>query len=125
LRSADTELSAIVSLTESGLFISYLIPILLILIKKAKNEDIRYGPWKMPRIVGMGVNAFSAVFLVLSVFFGFFPPAIPVTAVSMNWSIACFGGFVIIGLVWYALIGRKQYDGPVVERPILVTVETK
>ena len=48
-----------------------------------------------------------------------------VTPISMNWSAAVFGGFVIIGLVWYAVLGRKQYHGPIVERPMLVTDEVK
>lgn len=107
--------NAIVSLTEAGLFISYLIPITLIMVKKIKGEHVRYGPWSMGKM-GVFVNGFSAVFLVISTFFSFFPPAIPVTPTSMNWSIAVFGGFVILGLAWYAVVGRKQYHGPVVER---------
>lgn len=109
--------NAIVSLTEAGLFISYLIPIMLITIKKIKGESIKYGPWKMGNF-GIVANAFSAVFLVISVFFSFFPPATPVTLVTLNWSILVFGGFIILGLVWYAVLGRKQYDGPVLERPV-------
>lgn len=116
--------SAIVSLTETGLFLSYLIPIILIMIKKIKGEEIRYGPWALGK-VGVFVNGFSAVFLTISVFFSFFPPAIPVTAVTMNWSIAVFGGFLILGLIWYAVIGRHHYSGPIVERPLLVTEEPK
>ena len=116
--------NAIVSLTEAGLFISYLIPIMLIMIKKIKGEQVKYGPWSMGKL-GVAVNAFSAIFLIISTFFSFFPPAIPVTAVTMNWSIAVFGGFVIIGLIWYAVFGRRQYSGPIVERPILATEEPK
>lgn len=114
--------NAIVSLTEAGLFISYLIPIILIMIKKIKGEHIKYGPFKLGR-PGIVINAFSSIFLALSVFFSFFPPAIPVTLVTMNWSIAVFGGFVIIGLIWYVIIGRKNYNGPIVERPIITTEE--
>ena len=106
--------NAIVSLTEAGLFISYLIPIVLIMIKKIKGEPVRYGPWKMGK-AGVAVNAFSSVFLVISTFFSFFPPVTPVTLETMNWSIVVFGGFVILGLIWYAIIGRRQYTGPIVE----------
>ena len=111
--------NAIVSLTEAGLFISYLIPIILIMIKKIKGEPIKYGPWRMGR-AGVAVNAFSSIFLTLSTFFSFFPPVTPVTLSTMNWSIVVFGGFVIIGFIWYAIIGRKNYNGPIVERPIIV-----
>lgn len=115
--------NAIVSLTTAGLFTSYLIPIMLLIIKRIKNEEVRWGPWTLGK-AGLAVNIFSAVFLTISVFFSFFPPAIPVTAVSMNWSIAVFGGFVIIGLIWYAIRG-SQYKGPIVERTLLATEEPK
>jgi choline transport protein len=112
--------NALVSLTTAGLFISYLIPITLIMIKKLKGEEVRYGPFAMGKL-GVAVNSFSSIFLIISVFFSFFPPAVPVTAVSMNWSIVVFGGFVIIGLAWYAVWGRNRYDGPIIERPLLST----
>lgn len=116
--------NAIVSLTEAGLFISYLIPIMLIMIKKIKGEHINYGPWRLGRM-GVAVNAFSAVFLILSTFFSFFPPVTPVKPIIlMNWSIVVFGGWVIIGLVWFAIFGRKNYTGPIVERT-LATEEFK
>ena len=72
---------------------------------------------------GIVVNAFSSVFLTLSVFFSFFPPVTPVDLETMNWSIVVFGGFVIIGFIWYAAIGRKHYNGPIVERPIITMEE--
>ena len=74
---------------------------------------------------GVAVNAFSSIFLTLSVFFSFFPPATPVDPETMNWSIAVFGGFVIIGFVWYAAIGRKNYNGPIVERPVITTEDER
>ena len=97
---------------------------MLIMIKKLKGEPVRYGPWKMGK-AGVAVNAFSAIFLIISTFFSFFPPAVPVTALTMNWSIVVFGGFVIIGLIWYGILGRRNYNGPIVERPLLATEERK
>lgn len=116
--------NALVSISEAGIFTSYLIPIVLIMIKKLRDEPIRYGPWSMGKW-GLAVNIFSAVFLVISVFFSFFPPETPVTLETMNWSIAVFGGFVIIGLVWFGVYGRRSYNGPVVERSILASHEIK
>lgn len=118
-------LNAMISLTIAGIFISYLIPITLLLLKKTRGEEILYGPFRMPSTLGMVVNGFSAIFLTLSTFFSFFPPTVNPTPVTMNWSCAVFGGFVLIGFAWYAILGRKQYTGPVVERPILITVEPK
>ena len=39
----------------------------------------------------------------------------------MNWSCVVFGGVVIIGLVYYVLLGRNVYRGPIIEKPILLT----
>ena len=112
--------NAIVSITLAGLFISYMIPIILLIIKRLQGEHVRMGPWTMGRL-GLPVNIFSVIFLVISVLFSFFPPVTPVTLVTMNWSCVIFGGIVILGLIWYAVIGRKQYNGPILERPILMT----
>ena len=112
--------NAIVSITLAGLFISYMIPIVLLILKRVRGEHVRMGPWTMGRL-GLPVNIISVCFLTISVFFSFFPPAVPVTLVTMNWSCVMFGGIVILGLAWYAVIGRKQYHGPIIERPILIS----
>lgn len=107
--------NAIVSLTIAGLFISYLIPISLILVNRTTGEAIRWGPWKMGA-TGVFVNIVAIIYLVISIVFSFFPPATPVGLVSMNWSCVVFGGFVILGLAYYAIRGRKVYKGPIRER---------
>lgn len=106
--------NAIVSLTIAGLYISYLIPIVLITIHRARGDNVNWGPWNLGKM-GIFVNVFSIIFLTVSVFFSFFPPGLPVTPVSMNWSCVVFGGFVIIGLAYYATVGRKIYEGPIKE----------
>ncbi|GAM83061.1 hypothetical protein ANO11243_010470 [Dothideomycetidae sp. 11243] len=109
--------NAIVSLTLAGLYISYLIPIALMVMHRVRGTgSVRFGPWTLGRM-GLPVNVLAIVFLVISVLFSFFPGAIdpPVTALSMNWSCAVFGGFVIIGLIYYGLVGRKVYNGPIWE----------
>lgn len=112
--------NAIVSITIAGLFTSYMIPIILMIMKRLRGEHVRMGPWSMGRI-GLAVNIYAVCFLFISIIFSFFPPALPVTPVGMNWSCLMFGGMVLIGLVWYAIWGRKAYNGPIIERPILVT----
>lgn len=112
--------NAIVSITIAGLFTSYMIPIFFMALKRIRGEHVRMGPWTMGRI-GLFVNIYACCFLLISIVFSFFPPALPVTPVGMNWSCLMFGGMVIIGLVWYAIWGRKAYNGPIIERPLLVT----
>lgn len=119
--------NAIVSITIAGLFTSYLIPICLMIRKRLIGEDasLRFGPWKMGRTTGLIVNVLSSIYLVISVVFSFFPPAIPVTLETMNWSCVVWGGIVLLGLVWYALLGRKRYDGPILEKPELARPELR
>lgn len=112
--------NAIVSLTMAGLFTSYMIPIILLVLKRVKGEEIPFGPWRMGPL-GIFVNLASIGFLAISIVFGFFPPSLPVTPANMNWSIVVFGGELLIGLVYYAVRGRVVYTGPIVETPIVLT----
>jgi choline transport protein len=110
--------NAIVSLTIAGLFISYMIPISLLITKRVTHQSVHFGPWTLGKF-GLFINVYAILFLVISVVFSFFPPGIPVTPVNMNWSIAVFGGAVMFGLVFYVLRGRRIYDGPVIEIEIV------
>lgn len=112
--------NAIVSLTMAGLFTSYLTVIVLMIIKRVEGETLEFGPWSLGR-AGLPINILSACFLVLIVFFSFFPPATPVTLMTMNWSCLMWGGSMLIGLAYYAVLGRKRYHGPVVEKVIVLT----
>ena len=87
--------------------------------KRLLHEPVRKGPWHLGPY-GLVVNIIAACFLVISTLFSFFPPAVPVTLVTMNWSCVVFGGVVIVGLVYYVTLGRKVYHGPIIERPILL-----
>jgi len=107
--------NAIVSITTAGLFTSYAIPIALMLRKRLMAEYVRMGPWRMNLTVGLIINAFAVAFLMISLFFSFWPPALPVELITMNWSCAVFGGVVALGVLWCVIIGRKAYHGPVVE----------
>lgn len=115
--------NAIVSLTIAGLFLSYLFPILLMIRKRVTGEHVRMGPWSLGKF-GLPINIIASIFLIISTVFSFFPPAVPVTLVTMNWSCVVFGGVVIIGLIYYVLIGQNVYHGPIIERPILLTDQT-
>ncbi|KAH8696441.1 amino acid/polyamine transporter I [Talaromyces proteolyticus] len=117
--ASTTAFNAIVSLTIVGLYSSYLIAISLVLKKRILGETVDFGPWTMGPF-GIFVNACSMFFLIISITFSFFPPMYPVTNTNMNWSIVVFGGEMILGLCWYAIRGRHQYNGPIVESPIVL-----
>ncbi|KAH9819780.1 amino acid permease [Teratosphaeria destructans] len=73
---------------EGVVLVLHLAALLTLLIKGAA---IHCGLWRLPATLGLAINAFGAIFLVPSVVSSFFPPALPVTAVSRNWSIAVSG----------------------------------
>lgn len=123
--ASSVAFNAIVSLTIAGLFSSYFIPIALIASKRLGAAEIRWGPWSLGPKLGFVVNIFSLCFLAVSIVFSFFPPGIPVTLVSMNWSILVFGGTVVLGILFYIVRGRKNYHGPIVERGIIPYDETR
>ncbi|KAJ5625824.1 Amino acid/polyamine transporter I [Penicillium lagena] len=110
--------NAIISLTTAGLFTSYEIAIVLMFLKKIKGEHIPYGPWTLGPF-GIAINIASICFLTIAIFFSFFPQGLPVTPANMNWSIVVFSGELILGLLWYAVYGRKVYHGPIVEAGVI------
>ena len=112
--------NAIVSLSIAGLFTSYLTVVVLMILKRVRGHTIEFGPWSLGW-AGLPINILSACSLFIMVFFSFFPPATPVTLITMNWSCLMWGGSTLIGLAYYVVLGRKIYHGPVVERAIVLT----
>lgn len=109
--------NAIVSLVVSSYLSSYLIPIILIIQKRLKDERIDFGPWNLGRW-GLPINIFAVAYTLLTVVFTFFPVSVPVTAVTMNWSCVVYGGVIILGIIYYVLHGHKSYVGPTTELDI-------
>ena len=79
------------------------------------GSPLTWGPWRIPGAFGIFVNAVACVYMVVILFFSFWPPATPVTAATMNFSSLVTGAVVVFGVVYYAVWARKIYTGPVVE----------
>ncbi|KKK16917.1 amino acid permease [Aspergillus rambellii] len=94
--ASTTALSAILALTTSSLFISYLIPIFMMTWKRLRKEPINFGPWTLGRW-GLAINIYAIVFGLFTTTFVLFPTEIPVTATNMNYS-----GPVFLGLILHA-----------------------
>jgi hypothetical protein len=106
--------NAIVSLTIACYFGSYAIPIALLAWRRATNRPIVLGPWHLGRY-GLPVNIISLAWLTITWIFTFFPIAIPVSPMTMNWSCVLWGGAMIVGLGWYFLVQHKVFVGPRVQ----------
>ena len=74
-----------------------------------------WGPWRIPGALGVVVNAFSCIYLIVALFWSFWPSELPVTAENMNYNVLLIGTVVLVAVVYYLIRGRKEYTGPVVE----------
>ncbi|KAF2182538.1 hypothetical protein K469DRAFT_740232 [Zopfia rhizophila CBS 207.26] len=107
--------NAIVSLVAAGLFYSYIFTISLMIRKRLIGEHIPFGPWNMGKY-GLAVNLYALLYTIIVTFFSLFPPATPVTAVTMDWSCAIFSATVIFGLIFWAVSGRYHWQGSLMDR---------
>lgn len=80
-----------------------------------------WGPWKVPGILGTINNAYACVYMIFVIFWSVWPPATPVDASTMNYSVVVTGGVMILSGVWYFIRGKKVYKGPLVDTDVLST----
>ncbi|KAJ5166315.1 uncharacterized protein N7482_005096 [Penicillium canariense] len=108
-----TALSAILALSTSSLYVSYLIPIVMMIIRRfdSSRGSIPFGPWTLGRY-GMAINTISLIFGIFVCIFVPFPTQIPVTAANMNWSGPVFLGLCLLLVIDWTFRARKKYIGP-------------
>ena len=117
----------VISLTVSGLYSSYLICCALLLWRRctgaiggssrnaAGKLGLRWGPFRVPGLWGIANNVVACLFMVLIIFFSFWPPVTPSTAVSMNYSVLVFGAAILFSIAYYFTVAHKTYVGPLIE----------
>ncbi|PGH17837.1 hypothetical protein AJ80_04660 [Polytolypa hystricis UAMH7299] len=98
--------SAMVSLLTVGLYSTYLMSIALLLRKRLLKEQIDFGPWRLHRL-GLPLNIVAVCYSLIIVVFSFFPPAIPVTPRSMNWSSVVFVAMLLFGVCVLLCLGAE------------------
>ena len=76
---------------------------------------MQWGRFRLPGFLGIFVNVVACVFMIIIIFFSFWPPATPTTAVSMNYSVLVFGAVILFSIAYYVMIAHKTYVGPLVE----------
>jgi choline transport protein len=85
-----------------------------------KQARLVWGPWRIPGILGIINNAYACTYMIFVIFWSVWPPATPVSASTMNYSIVVTGGVMILSGIWYFVRGRKEYRGPVVDDDVKV-----
>ncbi|PHH90203.1 hypothetical protein CDD83_4247 [Cordyceps sp. RAO-2017] len=127
---------ALVSVTISGLYSSYLIAAILLLYRRCgkgykdpdpsvlpdlvstasgQGQELAWGPWHIPGVAGIVNNAFACVFLSVTLFFSFWPPQTPVEPETMNFCVLVTGGVVLFSTAYYLAYARHAYKGPIRE----------
>ena len=137
--AGPTVFNDVVSLTVSALFTSYLLVCLLLLwrrctgfIREASDmpdrqrlcmipeEDdkpvaLAWGPWRVKGVFGIAVNVFACCFMLVTIFWSFWPTGINPTPATMNMNVLMLGASSLFAVVWYFLGANKIYKGPVIE----------
>ncbi|KAI2787275.1 hypothetical protein POX_f07638 [Penicillium oxalicum] len=111
--ASETALSAILALSTSSIYISYLIPIVMMIIRRfdSSRGAIPFGPWHLGRY-GLVINILALIFGLFVCIFVPFPTQIPVTAANMNWSGPVFLGVFLLLLVDWTFRARHKFVGP-------------
>ncbi|KAI4153830.1 MAG: hypothetical protein LQ340_002071 [Diploschistes diacapsis] len=129
---SSTVFEDLVSLAIAGLYSSYLIATGLLLYRRVTGRihlfndsetvlsntvgaQLTWGPWHVPGIPGILLNSFVCAFLAISWFFSFWPTSMQVTPSTMNYNCLLWGAVVLFSLGYYAIQGRKEYSGPIIE----------
>lgn len=124
---SSTVLNDVISLTVEAFYSSYLLACGVLLYRRVRGDivepdaestadgQLQWGPWRLKGFLGMANNVFACVYLILIAFFSFWPASVHPTAATMNYSALVWGALVIGSTLYYLLVARKTYNGPVVE----------
>lgn len=123
----STAFGAIVSMLLEGFYSSYLLACGMRLYRRISGhirepdaeamleQPYEWGPWHLTGYIGVANNIVACAYLILVVFFCYWPTTLPVNAENMNYSSLVLGSLAIFSFVYYLTRARKTYNGPVVE----------
>lgn len=97
-----------------ALYLSYLIPTILLVIKRVRKQPISFGPFRLGRF-GLWINLYAILYGVFICIFLPFPPDMPVTRTNMNYAGPVLGGVLIFAVADWVFRGRKRFVGPLRE----------
>lgn len=74
-----------------------------------------WGPFHVPGAIGTIINSYAVVYIIIVIFFSFWPPHISPTVTTMNFSVVGTFGTIILAIGYYLIRARHVYTGPVLE----------
>jgi hypothetical protein len=116
----------------SGVYLSYLVVSILLFRRRIKGDISRcngseddvvnvpgaklvWGPFHCPGIWGILINAYAIIYIIIVIFFSYWPAVMNPSVEEMNWSVLGIGGSSILAIVYYFMRARRIYTGPIVE----------
>ncbi|TAQ86145.1 hypothetical protein B7494_g5542 [Chlorociboria aeruginascens] len=123
----------VLSLIIAGLYTSYLIGNVLLLWHRVRGTigpyddaqtgptnivqagKLTWGPWKVPEPLGTIINIVGILYLIVVLFFSYWPTAMNPGAEGMNYSVLMVGAVAIWAVVYYFVWAHKIYTGPIIE----------
>ncbi|KAF9895273.1 hypothetical protein FE257_000176 [Aspergillus nanangensis] len=104
--------NAILSLSTMGLYISYLMPLIFLVLKRFTNpQAIPRGTFSLGKW-GLPINLVAIVFATYFAVFLPFPATLPVTAENMNYAGPVLGVVMLFACVDWVFRGRHKWNGP-------------
>ncbi|KAL4917737.1 amino acid/polyamine transporter I [Aspergillus aurantiobrunneus] len=104
--------NAILSLSTLGLYISYLIPLVLLVLKRLITPgDIPRGSFSLGKC-GLPVNLVAILFATYFAIFLPFPSGLPVTGENMNYAGPVLGFVMLFACCDWVVRGRFKWEGP-------------
>jgi len=79
------------------------------------SGTLTWGPWRFKEPFGTAINIFACAYLVVVIFFSFWPPTTTPTPSTMNYSVAAVPLILIWSVIYYLIWGKHNYNGPIVE----------
>ncbi|KAL8691748.1 MAG: hypothetical protein Q9218_003097 [Villophora microphyllina] len=127
---SSTAFNDVISLGVSSLYASYVLTEALLLyhriignIRHPKQmagstwqaNELVWGPFHVPGIWGILLNAFGVGYGIIVFIFSFFPQSVKPDAAHMNFSCLMTGAIMFFAVIYYHVYARQVYTGPVVE----------
>jgi hypothetical protein len=129
---SDVALNDILSMAVSGIYSSYLIAGGLLLYRRCKGEISNYnesdettvnvpgsklvwGPFHVPGIWGILLNGYAVIYMIIVIFFSYWPSYMNPSVEDMNYSVVGTVGVAVLAIVYYFVRARNVYQGPVLE----------
>ena len=103
---ANTVLSAILSVSTIALTISYVLPIISVVV--VGRDKMPPGKFKLGRW-GYMINWISIVYCCVTTVFFFFPGGPNPSLADMNWAIAVFGFMLVVAVIFWFCKGKRTF----------------